>query len=151
MLAKKTLFIKVDVICIFTKTNFTAAGFTLGMNSIYYPNDSKFVKTRVSKSLKTVKHLASTVSSIFFNKKLYFEIWCCLPATNSLILSDLVVNELKKTISHNKKYSSGYPTYHCQIQSFIITKVNTFTNTLLRVSFYKWWTTLGRGKGWEEL
>lgn len=68
MLAKKTLSIKVDVICIFTKTNFTAAGFVLGMNSIYYPNDSKFVKTRVSKSLKTVKHLASTVSSIFLTK-----------------------------------------------------------------------------------
>lgn len=65
MLAKKILFIKVDVICIFTKTNFTAPGFNLGMNSIYYPNDSKFVKTRVFKSLKTVIYLASSFFNFF--------------------------------------------------------------------------------------
>ena len=72
-------------------------------------------RVKLGRAVTVMKYLASVVSLIFLALTLFW-IKITFPASNSLTLAELVVNELMKSIYKEVcQYSFIYSIYHCLI------------------------------------
>ena len=95
-------------------------------------------RVTLGRAVTFMKYLASVVSLIFLAKTL---IWnkIIFPASNSLNLAEMMVNEPVKSI-YKKIYQNQflYPTYHCLMYRFqeLITKgLDNFTKIVIMIVF----------------
>ena len=83
------------------------------MNSIYRPMTLNPVK--LGRAVTFMENLVSVVSLIFLMKTLSWN-KITFPASNSLNIAELVVNQPMKSIFNKTyKYSFFYLTYHCSM------------------------------------
>ena len=83
------------------------------MNSIYRPMTLNLVK--LGRAATFMENLVSVVSLIFLMKTLSWN-KITFPASNSLNIAELVVNQPMKSIFNKTyKYSFFYLTYHCSM------------------------------------